>query len=218
MKIAASLLASDFSRLGEETESVSAADFLHIDVMDGHFVPNISVGIPVVRALKRISPIPLDVHLMISEPERYAEAFIKAGADILCCHLETGNTENIIEKIKSLGAKPAVAIKPDTPAEAVFPYLESVYFVLVMTVEPGFGGQKLKKECLIKAEKIKQEIKRRNLPCLIECDGGINSDTLYEVSASGVDIAVMGTAIFNSENRKAFIEKTRRVTGKNGIS
>ena len=212
MQIAPSILACNFTELKKEAESVRNADYLHVDVMDGHFVPNISVGIPVVKSLKENVSMPLDVHLMISEPEKYAEDFIRAGADILCFHAEAcDDVPALISKIKRLGAKPAVAIKPATPVQTVLPYVKDLFMVLVMTVEPGFGGQEMIRECLTKVTQIKAEIKKLGADCIIEADGGINAQTYREAAESGVDLAVMGTAVFTAADRAAFIEQVKAV-------
>ena len=211
MQISASILACNFTELKKEAESVKNADYLHVDVMDGHFVPNISVGIPVVKSLKENVSIPLDVHLMIEKPEKYAAEFIKAGADILCFHCEAcSDVPALISEIKKLGAKPAIAIKPSTPVSTVFPYLNDLFMVLVMTVEPGFGGQGMLFECLPKIARLKDEIHRIGADCIVEADGGINEKTLADAAESGLDLAVMGTAIFCAPDREAFIEWAKK--------
>ena len=211
MKIAPSILGCDFARLKEETDSVAGSDYLHVDVMDGMFVPNISIGIPVVESLSRATDIPLDVHLMITKPERYAERFVKAGASILTIHIEaTDKAHECLKQIKALGAVPAISIKPGTPAQAAFEYLDEVGMVLVMTVEPGFGGQKLIPECLDKASVLKEQICRRGLDVMIEADGGITPENIALVRRSGVDMAVVGSAVFNAKDRRSVIEQLRR--------
>ena len=210
MKISPSILSADFANLQKEAESVQSADYLHIDVMDGIFVPNITIGIPVVASLNKAIDMPLDVHLMIDRPERYIEQFVKAGADILTIHVEsTKNPETCIKMIKELGAVPSVSIKPETPAEYIFPFLDDVGMVLVMTVEPGFGGQKMILNCLEKCIELKKEIMRRNLNVMIEADGGITRENLVLVKNSGVDISVVGSALFCNENREAIIQKMK---------
>ena len=211
MKIAPSVLGCDFAHLADEIASVNTCDYLHLDVMDGLFVPNISFGIPVVESIHSVTEIPLDVHLMIDRPERYLPQFLKAGADILTFHLEaTEKPEECIEVIRRAGAIPGISVKPGTPAESVFPFLDRAGLILVMTVEPGFGGQKLIPACLDKAKKIKDEILRRNVNVLLEADGGIGEGNLRAVAEAGVDISVVGSALFRAEDRK---EVLRRLKG-----
>lgn len=212
MIISPSVLSCDFANLEKEIGSVSNSDYIHIDVMDGHFVPNISVGFPVIRSIKNITDIPLDVHLMISSPSHYIERFVKSGADILSFHLESEDciSENI-RKIRDCGAKPMLAISPSTPPESVYPYLEELFGVLVMTVEPGYGGQKLIESCLAKASKIRNECISRDLDIRIEADGGITGENIMSVRDSGVDIAVLGTAVFCEEDRYKYIESIKSV-------
>lgn len=215
MKIAPSILGCDFANLKREADSVSAADYLHVDVMDGVFVPNISVGVPVVESLHKAVKTPLDVHLMITRPERYIEQFVKAGAAILTIHAEaTEQIHECLRRIRELGSVPALCIKPATPADAVFEYLDDVGMVLVMTVEPGFGGQKLIPECLDKAAEIKKEILQRKLDVIVEADGGITPDNIRLVKEKGVDMAVVGSALFRADDRQAMIEELRRAAGR----
>ena len=174
--ISPSILAADFARLGDEAESVRAAgaDLLHIDVMDGHFVPNISLGIPVVRSLRKATALPFDLHLMISEPLRYIPDFAKAGADYITVHAESdGDTEAAVDLSRAHGKKAGVSVKPGTPADVLFPYLNKLDMVLVMTVEPGFGGQSFMHDMLPKIRRVREECARRGLSTLIEVDGGI---------------------------------------------
>jgi len=212
MLVAPSLLSCDFADIKNEIKTISSADMLHLDVMDGHFVPNISIGIPVVQSIRKATDMVLDCHLMISEPEKYIPQFAKAGADIITAHIEaTKDCDSIIDLIVKHGAKPALAIKPNTPAEAVFPYLDKLYMLLVMTVEPGFGGQKMIGSCLDKVRIIKDEIKRRGLKTLIQADGGINNETLSATVESGVDISVLGSAVFAQNDRNTYIEKIQKM-------
>ncbi len=195
IKISPSILSSDYANLEKELGRVSNADLIHIDVMDGHFVPNITIGIPVIAAIKKVCDIPFDVHLMISEPYDYVEAFAKAGADIICFHAESeGNISATIDRILFLGKKPAIAIKPDTPVDVVLPYLDKLYMVLVMTVEPGFGGQSFMERVLPKITKIREL--RPDID--IEVDGGVDFSTVSLAAEAGANVFVAGSAVFGS--------------------
>lgn len=212
IKISPSILSADFVNLERDVKAVAeaGADLVHVDVMDGHFVPNITIGVPVVKSLKKISPIPLDVHLMIEDPLYYAKAFVDAGADILTFHLESeSNTLATILMIKDLGCKVGLSIKPKTKAEDIFPYLKDIDMVLVMTVEPGFGGQSFMAEMCPKIKAIKDEIDRQHLNVDIEVDGGINPETAKLVKEAGANILVAGSAIYGKPNYKEQIEKIR---------
>ena len=212
MLISPSILASDFSRLAEEVKSIenAGADLVHIDVMDGMFVPNITLGAPVVSCLKGKTSLPFDVHLMIEEPVRYIDDFAKAGADIITFHIEAAkDVKATIEKIKEAGCKPAISIKPDTPADVVFPYLDELYMVLVMTVEPGFGGQSFMRETMPKVRAIRNEATKRGLDLRIQVDGGIDDKTVSEATENGADVLVAGSYVFKAADRKAAIEKLR---------
>ncbi len=211
IKISPSILASDFSRLGEEAVSVqdAGADLLHIDVMDGHFVPNITLGAPIVKCLRPRVRLPFDVHLMISDPLKYIPDFAKAGADLITVHLESGSTAECIALIKSLGVTPAVALKPATPAEAVFPYLQDLGMVLVMTVEPGFGGQKFMADQTEKIRAVRNECAKRGLETDIQVDGGITAETLPLCAEAGANVFVAGSYIFGAADRAAAIAALR---------
>lgn len=197
LKISPSILASDYANLQSELDRISTSDMIHIDVMDGHFVPNISIGAPVVAACKKVCNVPFDVHLMISNPLDYAEDFANAGADIICFHTECdSDTEQTIDKILSLGKKAALAIKPATPIDEVVNYLDKISMVLVMTVEPGFGGQSFMESTMPKIE----AIRKINPDIDIEVDGGINADTVKIAAKAGANVFVAGSAVFKSEN------------------
>lgn len=208
MKVAPSLLSCDFAKMGEEIIKIDrgGADLIHLDVMDGHFVPNITIGPSIIKAVRKYTQLPFDVHLMIDYPLDYIDAFADAGADIITFHLEAkSDPDEVIEKIKSRNLKAGVVIKPKTPAEAVFPYLDKVFMVLVMTVEPGFGGQSFMADMMPKVEAIKKEIQKRNLDILIEADGGISEKTVSQAAKAGVDICVSGTGVFKAEDTAAAI-------------
>ena len=206
MKIAPSILASDYANLESELKRISSSDMIHVDVMDGHFVPNISIGAPVVAAIKKVCNIPFDVHLMISEPLRYAEDFAKAGADIICFHAESDNgIGETIEKILSLGKKAAVAVKPNTEIDVVFPYLDKLSMVLVMTVEPGFGGQSFMEHVMPKIEKLRE----MGYGGDIEVDGGIDPATIKIAAKAGANVFVAGSAVFKTAVPNDTIELLR---------
>lgn len=208
MQIAPSFLSCDFSKLGEELVRMdkAGADLIHLDVMDGHFVPNITFGAPVIKWARPYTKLPFDVHLMISEPHRYIKDFAQAGADIITFHAEAdSNIGETIDLIKSCGIKPGLVIKPNTPASAVFDYIDKLYMVLVMTVEPGFGGQSFMSDMLPKVREIKDFAKSIGKEILVEADGGINGDTVAQCAQAGVDISVSGTGVFKAPDAAAAI-------------
>ena len=211
-KISPSVLAADLSNLAAEVADIASAgaDMVHLDVMDGMFVTNISFGLPVIQSLRKRSDMIFDVHLMIDAPERYAARFIEAGADILTFHLEAcKEPDKLIEEIRGEGVMAGISVKPATPIEDVYPYLEQCDMVLVMTVEPGYGGQKLIPETIEKVRKLKAEIEKRDLAIEIQVDGGIGPDNAAELVNAGATILVAGSSVFKSNDRAAAIEALR---------
>ena len=216
MKIAPSILSCDFSVMGSETERMekAGADYIHLDVMDGHFVPNITFGAPVIKAIRPYSSLPFDVHLMIEEPYNYIDDFADAGADIITFHVESrSDIEKTIEKIKAHGINPGLVIKPNTPASAVFPYLKDIFMVLVMTVEPGFGGQSFMEDMLPKLKLIRDEAERQGTEILLELDGGINEATVSKAAQAGCDVCVSGTGVFKAIDAKQAIKRLKELSG-----
>jgi len=212
IKISPSILACDFTKLGEEIEStrLGGAEMAHLDVMDGMFVTNISFGLPVIESIRKSTSMFLDVHLMITQPERYISRFIDAGADLVTFHIEaTDCPEECLEIIRSRGKKAAISVKPNTPIEDIYPYLDRCDMILVMTVEPGYGGQALIPECLEKVKKLKAETDKRGLAIDIQVDGGINEKNANEAKSAGANVLVAGSAVFKYEDRKSAIDKLR---------
>lgn len=210
-KIAPSILSADFANLERDIHDIEVhgGDWVHVDVMDGIFVPNITIGMPVVKALRKVTKLPLDVHLMIDRPIRYVEEFVKAGADWLTIHIEADSEENTVaalKTIRAMGCKAAISLKPATPAEAAEPYLELCDMILVMTVEPGLGGQKFMTDMMPKLKKLRQMLDEVNPACLLEVDGGINKNTHTTVKANGAEVLVTGSAYFDAEDRSAFVK------------
>ena len=198
--VAPSILSADFANLEKEIKAVAqaGADWIHVDVMDGQFVPNITIGIPVVKSLKKVSTLPLDVHLMIDKPERYIEDFIKAGSDYLTIHVEsTLDPAAVLKRIRALGAKPGITLRPRTAVEDILPFVELCDLVLVMTVEPGFGGQSFMPDQVAKISKLRTHIVQQNLKCLIEVDGGINEETARICHEA--DVFVAGSFVFGRD-------------------
>ena len=211
-KIAPSILSADFVNLERDIRALgdNGADFVHVDVMDGIFVPNITIGIPVVAAIRKITDLPLDVHLMIDRPVRYVEDFVKAGADFVTIHIEADQPQNTLEaldKIRALGCKAGIVLKPKTPAEAAIPYLEKCDMILVMTVEPGFGGQKFMADMMPKVAQLREWMDDINPECLIEVDGGVDCNTHTTCKENGANVLVAGSAFFGAADRAAFAKE-----------
>ena len=211
MKVSPSILTCDFAHCADELRFVeqSGADMVHLDVMDGIFVPNITFGYGFVKSMRKVSDLVLDVHLMIETPIKYAEEFCKAGADYLTIHVESDTEENIhktIDLIRSYGVKPGVVVKPKTPASAVKPFLDKIDMVLVMTVEPGFGGQKFMADMMPKVKELRAMIDEVNPSCYLEVDGGVDPTTCAVCKENGANVLVAGSAFYGAKDRKAVVE------------
>ena len=214
IKIAPSILSADFTKLGAEIEDIrsAGAEYVHFDVMDGFFVPNISIGIPVLKSVRKMTEMFLDVHLMIDKPVRYAKAFCDAGADLVMFHVEADSYQNIsdaIDIIKENGKKAGLALKPRTPASVLYPFIDRLDMALVMTVEPGFGGQSFMHDQLPKIAELRHEIDIRELACELEVDGGVDPVTAKLVKDAGATVLVAGSAVFGKPDRKAQIDAIR---------
>jgi ribulose-phosphate 3-epimerase len=212
-KIAPSILSADFSRLGAEIAAIEAAgaDYVHIDVMDGHFVPNITIGPLIVEAARRVTALPLDVHLMIADPDRYIESFAKAGADIIVVHAEaTVHLHRTVQLIKSLGKRAGVSLNPATPLNVLDYVLEDLDLVLLMTVNPGFGGQSFIDACIPKIQALRGIMDKRGIEAELEVDGGVKTDNIARISHAGADVFVAGSAVFGSPDYAATIAELKR--------
>lgn len=209
MLIAPSILTADFNQLSSEIQSIKTADYLHLDVMDGHFVPNISFGPHVLGGLKKISNVPLDTHLMITNPLDYIDSFVEIGSSFITIHVEANKVQESLNRIKASGVKAGITLKPKTKLDTLYPYLDQVDLVLVMSVEPGFGGQKFMEDQLDKVRTLVKLRREFNYNYVIEIDGGINGDTAKLVKEAGVDIAVVGSYVFNSKHRDETIRSLK---------
>lgn len=215
IKVSPSILSADFVNLERDIRSLTpaGADYVHVDVMDGLFVPNITIGIPVVAAIRKITELPLDVHLMIDRPLRYVDDFCKAGSDILTIHVEADTEDNTLAALKRIrenGVKAAISVKPKTPAEAVLPYLPYCDLILVMTVEPGFGGQSFMEDMMPKLKQIRSYIDAQNPGCELEVDGGINEKTALICRENGANVLVAGSAYFKATDPAAFVNNVKK--------
>lgn len=212
MKIHPSILSADFANLEAELATISSADAAHVDVMDNHFVPNLTLGLPIVSRLFEVSELPLDIHLMISNPERWAPSYAELGCESVTFHLEAAaDPIGLARKIRDIGSKAAIAIRPDTPFEAVAELLPEIDMLLVMTVEPGFGGQKLIPETIVKIAQARAALDSRGLSLAIQVDGGVTESNISQLAEAGADVFVAGSAVFRAENRNLEIAKLREL-------
>lgn len=217
IKIAPSILSADFARLGDEIKAIDAggADYVHVDVMDGHFVPNITIGPLIVAAIRPVTDLPLDVHLMIENPDQYIPEFAKAGADIIVVHAEaTNHLHRTVQLIKSLGKKAGVSLNPATPLSVLEMILPDIDLALLMTVNPGFGGQSFIENCLPKITELRRMIDRLGLPIELEVDGGVKVDNIEQIAVAGADVFVAGSAVFGADDYAATIAQLK----KNGMT
>ena len=215
-KIAPSLLSADFARLGEEIRAVerAGADLLHFDVMDGHFVPNLSMGVPVLEAVRKVTKLPLDAHLMISEPEKYVEVFIKSGANSVSVHCEVcPDIPKMAKRIRELGARASIGVNPETSIDRVIAAAEHLDMILIMSVHPGFGGQEFIPASLQKLREVRRELKRRGLSLDVEIDGGVKADNIADVKAAGANVFVSGSGIFGEKDYGRIIAEMRDLIG-----
>jgi ribulose-phosphate 3-epimerase len=212
IKIAPSILSADFANLERDIHRIETADYVHVDVMDGVFVPNISIGIPVVKCIRPVTKLPLDVHLMITKPVRYVEQFCDAGADLVTMHVEADTEDAIheaIRKVHAKGKRAGIVLKPATPASAALPFLQEVELILVMTVEPGFGGQHFMADMMPKVTELRGYIDGKNPACELEVDGGVDPDTCKTCIAAGADVLVAGSAVYKAQDIPARIAALR---------
>ena len=212
-KIAPSILSADFSRLADEVKTVekAGADVIHVDVMDGHFVPNITIGPLVVQGLRKLTSLPLDVHLMIESPNRYIDDFVQAGGNWITVHAETcPHLKRVIKKVRQLNARPGVVLKPATPLKTLFPVIDDIDLVLIMSVNPGFGGQSFIPSTLKKIGRLRKIVDQNRYPLEIEVDGGVKVENIREVSMAGADIFVVGTGIFKTNDYEETIKELRK--------
>ena len=213
-RLAPSILSADFAHLARDIAKVSAANWLHIDVMDGHFVPNLTIGVPVIQSLSKVTDLPLDVHLMIANPCRYIDAYLTAGAGLLNLHIETETPQALqdaLKKIRAAGAKAALTLKPATPVEALAPFVPLLDMVLLMTVEPGFGGQSFLAGSLQKIAQTRAFLDRHNPACELEVDGGISLDNVADVARAGANVFVAGNAVFGATDVPARVDAFQKI-------
>lgn len=215
ISIAPSILSADFCNLQRDLDAIKTADLIHVDVMDYHFVPNLTIGEPVVKRIAQVSPLPLDVHLIIEDPDRWAPHYAQMGAQSVTFHMNAAAAPvRLARELHSMGAKAAIAVRPAEPVEPLFDILSEFDMILIMTVEPGFGGQKFLDNQLGKVRRLRDEITRQNLPTRIEVDGGVSPKTAPLVAAAGADVLVAGSAVYGQEDRAAAISAIREAATK----